>query len=127
MLLLVTLVGVIVISRVFKPFERKVLGRYVSVDLEFFGIFASLVLVACLVAIPVFRVGVHIEVEKYYALKQTLENIRSAKDVKPQEAAAIQLKVIEMNKSLAEWKFLARSPWLNVFVPKKVLKLEFLR
>jgi len=131
-LLLATLFGVVVFCFGFAPFCRLVFKRYVTLDLavylEVLGVIVLILLLICLIVIPWSRAGFHIEVKRYYALKQTLDNIRTAEEMLPQEATAIQLKVIEMNEDIAKWKFLAKSRWVSVFVPKKeILELDYLR
>lgn len=84
-------------------------------------------LLAVLCCIPINRLDTKAEIEQFRATQNTLVEIRAADwfdKVSPYEIAAIQQKVVEANRWLANAKYYAAHPLTNWFYPQEIFKLK---
>jgi len=82
---------------------------------------------AVLFTLGVCRLEVNGEVREFLALKATVEAARQNEHISELELAALQQKIIEVNKWLASTQYYRRLFWTNVFYPPVVLELEPIR
>jgi len=96
------------------------------------GVFASVIalgilLVAGLFTLGVSRLAINGEVREFVALRATVEAARQNEHISELELAALQQKIIEVNKWLASTQYYRRLFWTNIFYPPVVLELEPIR
>jgi len=83
----------------------------------------GIVFIGSLFAIPISIIDINADIEKFYATENSLAIARANSNISDLELAAIQQKVIEMNKWLATAQYWKKHPISNWFWPKKVLEL----
>jgi len=84
----------------------------------------GIVFIGSLFAIPISRIDIQADIEKFYATQDSLLMARANPDISALELAAIQQEVIEMNQWLASAQFWTKHPLTNWFWPKKTLNLR---
>jgi hypothetical protein len=84
---------------------------------QIFGITA---LVIALISIPIHRIGVNGDIEKYKDVVQSVEEARKNESI---ENAALQTVIIETNKWLAGAKYW-NTHHFDIYYPDKVMDLE---
>ena len=67
------------------------------------------------------------EIEQFNSVKDTLESARMNIEISEFELAAIQQKVIDQNKWLANAHYWAKHPLTNWFWPKEMLELDLIK
>jgi len=83
-------------------------------------IFMALVIILLIV----YPIRINVEILQFKSVSTTLETARGNPEISVFELAAMQQKVIEMNKWLAEAKFWAKHLLTNWFWPKEISRLE---
>lgn len=89
-----------------------------------FLILASVILSIAIIGIPVSRVSEIGNIQKFEAIRATIEKQRSNANNSEIERAAILQTIAEQNAWLAERKFYAGSRWLDIYFPKQILTLK---
>ncbi len=91
--------------------------------LVFFWVSVGLLIIVVFVLIlnPIL---INAEILQFKSVGITLETARRNPEISKFELAAIQQKVVEMNKWLANAKFWAKHPLTNWFWPKEISRLE---
>lgn len=117
MLILGILVAVIVIGIVLMAFDHDELGPVLTTA----GI---IILVIVLIILPLSRLGYRASIAQYKAVETTLSTLRA--DGEGLEDAAIQHKVIGMNRWLAGTQFYNTTIW-DIWIPDEVMDLEPLK
>ena len=92
-----------------------------------FGIFFFIVLLGALCYLGSNHLDTHAKIKEFLAIKRTVEIARQNPNISPLEIAALQQKIIEANKWLANNKYYAKNPWTSWFIPGEVLKLRPIR
>jgi len=104
----------------FRSWEEKA-GPIVTTII---GGFATLIVVLAVIFHPI---STGAEIEQFNSVKETLESAKMNTEISEFELAAIQQKVIDQNKWLANAHYWAKHPLTNWFWPREILKLELIK
>ena len=120
--MITTLIFILVLASgllwwVFLSWEEKV-GPIITTILGAIGTF---IVILMLIFHPI---ATKAEIAQFNSVKETLESARLNDQISEFELAAIQQKVIDQNKWLANAHFWAKYPLTNWFWPKEILKLN---
>lgn len=89
------------------------------------GVCSVAILSFCLIAWPISYYEAKVSIERYYAVKETIENSRLS-EMDSIERAAIQNKITEVNADLAEMKYW-NGTIFDWYIPDEVEELEPLK
>jgi len=89
-----------------------------------FGAVAGVGLIVLVIFLVGHPIEVRAEIVQFDSVQDSVLVARSNPDISQLELAALQHKVVEMNKWLANAQFWAKHPLTNWFWPKKIFELE---
>ncbi len=81
------------------------------------GVFLAIAVVVLLIVIPISHMDLNASLREFDAVNDSLVRARTNLDISQFEIAAIQQKVIESNKWLANAQYWANHPFSNWFYP----------
>ena len=87
-------------------------------------IFIGSVAVVLLLVIPINQMAIKAEIREFEATYDSLTWVRENPNVSPFEIAAIQQKVIEANRWLAQAKYWAENPMTSWFYPPSIHQVQ---
>ncbi len=88
---------------------------------------AFIVFLVLVILIPCFQFSNRVWIVSYKAAQSTLQQSRNDKHINPLELAAIQQKVLKLNRELATNKYYANMPFVAMYWPSEILKLKYLK
>ena len=85
------------------------------------------ILIVVLICLPLIRISMKAEIVKFKSVQITLEEARQSESISEFELAAIQQKVVDSNRWLANAQFWKNHPLTKWFWPGEINELESIK